>query len=71
MERNNKIRLNAYVVSDIKKYIDEQCELFGISQGAFISIVVNEYKKQKEAIDSMTFIYNKLLQEEHNPGSNN
>ena len=49
----DKVRLNAYVVPEIKKYIDEQCDYFGISQGAFVSIVMRQYKQQNEALDTM------------------
>jgi len=49
----DKVRLNAYVTKDIKKYIDEQCDYFGISLGSFISIVVRQYKQQNDALDTM------------------
>ena len=49
----DKMRLNAYITEDIKKYIDEQCKYYGISQGAFISIVMRQYKQQVDALDAM------------------
>ena len=49
----DKVRLNAYVTKDIKEYIDEQCDYYGISQGAFISVVMRQYKQQNEALDTM------------------
>ena len=49
----DKVRLNAYVTKDIKEYIDQQCNYFGISQGAFISVVMRQYKQQNEALDAI------------------
>ena len=57
---SNRVRLNAYVVSDVKNYIDKQCELYGISQGALISIVMMQHKKQNEALETMRVMSNKL-----------
>lgn len=55
---NEKVRINAYVVPHVKEYIDSQCEMYGISQGAFISLVVTEYMKQNDALETMKTITN-------------
>ena len=49
----DKKRLNAYITDDIKRYIDKQCDYYGISQGAFISIVMQQYRQQNEALNTM------------------
>lgn len=40
---NKRLKLNAYVVPEIKQYVVDESEKMGMSQGAFISYVLSEY----------------------------
>lgn len=52
--KENKIKLNAYVSSDIKDYIDEQCDFYGMSLGAYVSMLVVNYRQQTQAMNQLS-----------------
>lgn len=37
-------RLNVYVAPNIKEYVVKECEKLGMSQSAFITMIINFYK---------------------------
>jgi hypothetical protein len=49
---NNKNSL--YLSDDMQKYVEEQCELFGMGKSAFISMVLAMYRQQSQAMDGFS-----------------
>lgn len=45
-----KIRLNVTLTIEMKKYIEEMSSKLGISQNAFISLMLSEYKKNNPSL---------------------
>lgn len=52
-------RLNVYVVPSIKEYVVKECEELGMSQSAFVTMVINQYRQQKDSLNTMN---NMLIQ---------
>lgn len=52
-------RLNVYVVPSIKEYVVKECEDLGMSQSAFVTMVINQYRQQKDSLNAMN---NMLIQ---------
>ena len=52
-------RLNVYVVPSIKEYVVKECEELGMSQSAFVTMVINQYRQQKDSLNTMN---NMLMQ---------
>lgn len=52
-------RLNVYVVPSIKEYVVEECEELGMSQSSFVTMVINQYRQQKDSLNTMN---NMLIQ---------
>ena len=55
-------RLNVYVVPGIKEYVVKECEELGMSQSAFVTMVINQYRQQKDSLNTMN---NMLIQLEN------
>lgn len=51
MERTEKARMNIYVTKDLKERISKKSNEMGLDMSAFITIAVNEYLKQEEAVN--------------------
>lgn len=49
----NKIRMGCSVSPEIRSYIEDQCEFYGMSIGAYISMLVVQSREQKESIKAM------------------
>lgn len=49
----NKIRMGCSVSPEIRAYIEEQCEFYGMSIGAYISMLVVQSREQKDSIKAM------------------
>lgn len=45
-----KIRLNVTLTLEMKRYIEEMSFKLGISQNAFISLMLSEYKKNNPSL---------------------
>lgn len=52
-EKDSKVRVNCYIKSEIKDYMDSQCEFYGMSQGAFLSLVLMQHKQSSELSSSV------------------
>ncbi len=51
--KENKARISGYVKQEIKEYIESQCDFYGMSMGAYISMVVMQSKQQGEISNSL------------------
>ncbi|MGL5649015.1 MAG: hypothetical protein ACRDDY_14290 [Clostridium sp.] len=60
--KGNKVRVNCYVKSEIKEYLDSQCEFYGMSIGSFVSFVLMQHKQQGELSGSIVEL-SKLMEE--------
>lgn len=63
-EESKKVRFNLMMGADLKKWIDIQAEIMGVSQAGFVSVCVSTYKQQTEAMESMrnvTLVMDKLV----------
>ena len=49
----NKIRMGCSVSPEIRQYIEEQCEFYGMSIGSYVSMLVVQAREQKESIKAM------------------
>lgn len=49
----NKKRVNYYLVEDVWKFIEEQANEMGISQSAFITMVMLQYRQQSQAVSGI------------------
>lgn len=48
-----KLRVNLQLEESLKQYCVEQAELYGISMGGFISMVVAQHRQQQESVKAM------------------
>jgi hypothetical protein len=58
----NKVKLNLTVAPVIKEYLEEQSEVFGMSISAYLTMIVNQYKQQNEALIEMSKLQGYLEQ---------
>lgn len=52
-KRENRVRLNCMLMPEIKKYLDEQAEAYGMSVGAYLTMVIQQYRQQTSVIELM------------------
>ena len=45
--------IRTYLSDDIKKWVEEQAELMGMSKSAFINLCINQYRQQLEIMKSV------------------
>lgn len=48
-----KVRLNCYVIPDIKKYLEEQSDAYGMSLSAYLTMIIQTYRQQSDSISMM------------------
>ena len=56
MEKNNNIkraRMNIYLVQELKEYVDEQARNFGLSTSAYMTMLIQNYRMQNDALANM------------------
>lgn len=46
-------RINIYLVQELKDYVDEEARRFGLSTSAFMTMVIQNYKNQSNALSSI------------------
>lgn len=46
-------KLSAYVVPELKEYIVSESEKMGMSQGAFLTMVIQSYRQQTQTMSTM------------------
>ncbi|EOU2088312.1 hypothetical protein C0L75_16270 [Clostridium perfringens] len=46
-------KLSAYVVPELKEYIVSESEKMGMSQGAFLTMVIQSYRQQSKSISTL------------------
>lgn len=52
-KKEHRQRLNLHVVPEIKDYIVKGSEEMGMSQGAFVTMIIQTYRNQKDTITLM------------------
>lgn len=56
MEKDNNVkraRMNIYLVQELKDYVDTQARNFGLSTSAYMTMIIQNYRIQNEALASM------------------
>lgn len=48
-----KIKMNFALEENLKAWIEEQSEIYGVSQTGFISMALTQFKQQQEALNTM------------------
>ena len=51
--RSDRGRINVYLSSDLKEYVDSSAKNFGVSTSAFMTMIIQSYKQQSEAMKVM------------------
>lgn len=51
--RENRVRLNCMLMPEVKNYLDEQARAFGMSVGAYLTMVIQQYRQQTSVIDNI------------------
>lgn len=51
--RENRVRLNCMLMPEIKKYLDEQAQAYGMSVGAYLTMVIQQYRQQTSVIENI------------------
>lgn len=59
-KKENRQKLNVYVVPEIKEYIVKGSEEMGMSQGAFLTMIIQTYRSQTDTLSAMNNILNEL-----------
>lgn len=59
-KKENRQKLNVYVVPEIKEYIVKGSEEMGMSQGAFLTMIIQTYRSQTDTLSVMNNILNEL-----------
>lgn len=52
-EKVERGRINIYLTKELKDYVDNSAREFGISTSAFMTMMIQNYKQQNEAIKVM------------------
>lgn len=53
-------KLSAYVVPELKEYIVSESEKMGMSQGAFLTMVIQTYRQQTQTMSTMEQLLEQL-----------
>lgn len=56
MEKNNNVkraRMNIYLVQELKDYVDAQARKFGLSTSAYMTMIIQNYRTQNDALSSV------------------
>lgn len=53
MEDNKRGRINIYLAQHLKEYVDNKAKDFGLSTSAFMTMIIQQYKVQDEAMTAM------------------
>lgn len=57
MEENingvKRVRLNVYLVPELKKYVDEQARNYGLSTSAYMTMIIQNQRFQNDALASV------------------
>jgi hypothetical protein len=53
MKRENRVRMNCMLMPEIKKYVDEQARAYGMSVGAYLTMIIQQYSQQKTVIENI------------------
>lgn len=51
--RENRVRLNCMLMPDVKNYLDEQARAYGMSVGAYLTMVIQQYRQQTSVIENI------------------
>lgn len=54
MEREKKVPVNLNLVPSIKEYIEKEAIAFGMSNSAFVTLVINQYRQQNDVLAEMS-----------------
>lgn len=57
MENNNNVkraRMNIYLVQELKDYVDTQARNYGLSTSAYMTMIIQNYRMQNDALASMS-----------------
>lgn len=57
MEKDNNVkraRMNIYLVQELKDYVDTQARNFGLSTSAYMTMIIQNYRVQNDALASMS-----------------
>lgn len=63
MEKDNNVkraRMNIYLVQELKDYVDTQARNFGLSTSAYMTMIIQNYRMQNDALANMNNV-NELL----------
>lgn len=64
MEKDNNVkraRMNIYLVQELKDYVDTQARNFGLSTSAYMTMIIQNYRMQNDALANMNNV-NELLE---------
>lgn len=53
MEDMKRGRVNIYLAQHLKDYVDSKAKEFGLSTSAFMTMIIQQYKVQDEAVTAM------------------
>ena len=56
MEKDNNVkraRMNIYLVQELKDYVDTQARNFGLSTSAYMTMIIQNYRMQNDALANM------------------
>lgn len=56
MEKHNNVkraRMNIYLVQELKDYVDTQARSFGLSTSAYMTMIIQNYRVQNDALASV------------------
>lgn len=52
-EEVKKTRFNFIISVELKKWVDKQADMMGVSQAGFVNVCITNYRQQAEALKSM------------------
>lgn len=53
-ENNKRARMNIYLVQELKDYVDSEAKNFGMSTSAYMTMIIQNYRMQNNALNSMS-----------------
>lgn len=60
VKRESRVRLDFMVMPEVKRYVDEQAREYGMSVGAYVTMIIQQNRQQTNVLETMAQMVKKL-----------
>lgn len=64
LTRVNKVKCTIWLVPELKDYLDEQSIAFGMSQSAYLTMLIQNYRQQASVINNIPGMIEQMKKQE-------